>query len=88
VADIVLAVPPTPGGGLPTVSLSETPCALESYQLTFEINNVSVTFQGTYEALAAHFGAAHQMLQDFAAPPSGRQFAGGYDLLTRRWNER
>lgn len=88
----MLAVPPV-AGGRPSVSLSETPCALGSYQLSFELNNATVTFQGTLESLTAHVEAAHTMLSDFQTPPAprGRLFAGYQKQArtdTRGWNGR
>lgn len=62
--DIIFAVPPTTGGS-PSISLQETPHALESYQVTFELNGLDVTFQGTLDALHAQLQAAYQMVDAF-----------------------
>ena len=72
-AELIVCVPPTSGGTTPTVSLHETPHALESYQVTFELDGVELTFQGRLDDLHAHFQAAHEMLMAFIfryAPPA------------------
>jgi hypothetical protein len=78
VPDIVFAVPPS-GGALPNLSFHETPSALESYQVTVELNNLDVTFQGRLEDLHRLFSEAKGMLDAFIFLSKSSQLVSGKD---------